>query len=391
MHIIVIEASVEFKKVAMQRLDLNMLERQMSDKSTILVVDDAPENLALISSLLKEQYQIKVATSGEKALSIIANAKQKPNLILLDIIMPKMNGYDVCLQLKTSDLTSSIPIIFLTSLTKQEDEGKGFKLGAVDYIHKPISPSVLLARVQTHLKIKEAQDFLTIQNSILGKMVKQRTLELAQTQQATIVAMGALAEFRDPETGNHLRRTQLYVKQLALELAKQPDYSEYLTEDRVDVLFKSAPLHDIGKVGIPDHILLKPGKLTTKEFQAMKEHTLLGRNAIRETQNQMDNPNSFLVMSEQIAASHHEKWDGTGYPNGLARIDIPLSARLMALADVYDALVSKRTYKSAFTHEKAVQIITESSGTHFDPEIVRIFLKISDEFADILKTFSDAG
>ncbi len=361
----------------------------MGDKSIVLVVDDAPENLVLISSILKDLYRIKVATSGRKALSILSNAKQKPDLILLDISMPDMNGFDVCVQFKASELTASIPVIFLTSLTEVEDEEKGLSVGAVDYIHKPVSPPVLLARVETHLKLKEAQDFLKIQNSILEKMVKQRTFELAQSQQATMVAMGALAEFRDPETGNHLRRTQHYIKQLAIELSKKPDYREYLTEDRIDVLFKSAPLHDIGKVGVPDNVLLKPGKLTTNEFETMKCHTNIGKNAIRETQGQMDKSNTFLVMSEQIAASHHEKWDGTGYPKGLAGEDIPLSARLMALADVYDALVSDRVYKPAFTHEKAVEIIKESSGTHFDPDIVEAFLVISDIFSEILSKFTD--
>ncbi len=361
----------------------------MADESIILVVDDAPENLSLISSILKEKYKVKVATRGAKALSILANNKQKPDLILLDILMPEMDGYEVCRELKRSDLTSSIPVIFLTSLTRVEDEEKGLKVGAVDYIHKPISPSVLLARVQTHLKLKEARDFLKVQNSILEKMVKQRTIELTQSQEATIVAMGALAEFRDPETGNHLRRTQHYVKQLAQELAKNPEYCEYLTDERIDVLFKSAPLHDIGKVGVPDNVLLKPDKLTKEEFETMKEHTLFGKNAIRETQKQMDISSSFLVMSEQVAAYHHEKWDGTGYPNGLSGADIPLSARLMAIADVYDALVSNRVYKPAFTHEKAIQIIKKNSGTHFDPDIVVAFLEISGKFADILHRFTD--
>ncbi len=361
----------------------------MEDESIILVVDDAPENLSLISSILKEKYKVKVATRGAKALSILANSIQKPDLILLDILMPEMDGYEVCRELKRSDLTASIPVIFLTSLTQVEDEEKGLKVGAVDYIHKPISPSVLLARVQTHLKLKEARDFLKVQNSILEKMVKQRTIELTQSQEATIVAMGALAEFRDPETGNHLRRTQHYVKQLALELAKNPDYCEYLTEERIDVLFKSAPLHDIGKVGVPDNVLLKPDKLTKEEFETMKEHTLFGKDAIRETQKQMDISSSFLVMSEQVAAHHHEKWDGTGYPNGLSGTDIPLSARLMAIADVYDALVSNRVYKPAFTHEKAIQIIKKNSGTHFDPDIVMAFLEITGKFADILHRFTD--
>ncbi len=360
----------------------------MNDLSTILVVDDAPEVLILISSILKDKYKIKVATSGAKALSILANAKQKPDLILLDIIMPKMDGYEVCHEIKKTE-DASIPIIFLTSLTKVEDEEKGLKVGAVDYIYKPISPSILLARVETHLRLKEASDFLKIQNNILEKMVKKRTEELAQSQQATIVAMGALAEFRDPETGNHLRRTQHYVKHLAEELSKLPDYSEYLTEERIDILFKSAPLHDIGKVGVPDRVLLKPGKLDATEFETMKEHTVFGKNAIRETQNQMTKSNTFLTMSEQIAAHHHERWDGTGYPYGLAGTDIPLSARLMAIADVYDALVSARVYKPPYSHEEAVQMIKEKAGTQFDPDMVKAFVRIAEEFKYITKEFSD--
>lgn len=361
----------------------------MSDKSTILVVDDAPENLTLISSILKTKYKVKVATTGAKALSILSNAKQKPDLILLDILMPEMGGYEVCLEIQRSEY-AYIPVIFLTALTKVDDEEKGLKCGAVDYIHKPISPPVLLARVATHLQLKEARDFLKIQNSILEKMVKQRTIELAQSEKATIVAMGALAEFRDPETGNHLRRTQHYMKILAEELSKHPDYSEYLTPERIDMLFKSAPLHDIGKVGVPDNVLLKPGKLDVTEFTAMKEHTTFGQQAIQEAQKQMDTENSFLFMSEQIAACHHERWDGTGYPKGLICADIPLSARLMAVADVYDALVSKRIYKPAFTHAEAVQIIRDEAGTHFDPDVVEAFLRVSDDFAIILTTFSDS-
>lgn len=360
----------------------------MSEKSLVLVVDDTPENLTLITSILKNKYKIKVATSGAKAMSILANSKQQPDLILLDIVMPDMNGFDVCEKIKRSKF-ASIPVIFLTSLTQIEDEEKGLKVGAVDYIHKPISPPVLLARVATHLKLKEANDFLKIQNQILEKMVKKRTMEVNQSHQATIVAMGALAEYRDPETGNHLRRTQHYIKKLAEELAKLPDFSEYLSKERIDVLFKSAPLHDIGKVGVPDSVLLKPGKLTVTEYETMKDHAIFGKNAIHEAQNQMGSSNSFLTMSEQIAAYHHERWDGKGYPHGLAGTDIPLSARLMAIADVYDALVSKRVYKPPFPHEDAVQIIKDNSGSQFDPDIVKAFLRIADEFADIMKKFSD--
>ncbi len=365
------------------------LEGYMEKRSLILVVDDAPENLTLISSILKTRYKVKVATNGAKALSILANSKQKPDLILLDIVMPDMDGYEVCSEIKRSDC-SSIPVIFLTSLEKIEDEEKGLSIGAVDYIHKPISAPILLARVATHLRLKEVNDYLKVQNSILESMVKKRTTELVQSQQATMVAMGTLAEYRDPETGNHLRRTQHYIKVLAEELSKHPDYSEYLTEDRIDVLFKSAPLHDIGKVGVPDCVLLKPGKLTKEEFETMKEHTLFGKNAINDTQKMMRTTNDFLQMAEQLAAYHHEKWDGTGYPHGLDGANIPLSARLMAIADVYDALVSYRVYKPPYSHEKAVKIIKDGSNTHFDPDIVEAFLKVSSEFAEIMKTFSDS-
>ncbi len=363
----------------------------MDDRSTILIVDDAPEYLTLLSSLLKEQYKVKIATGGKKALAIIAKIQPKPALILLDIVMPEMDGYDVCRQLKNSVTTSSIPVIFLTAKTNAGDEEKGLQLGAVDFIQKPLSPSVLLARIKTHLRIKEAQDFLKIQNSILENMVKKRTLELTHSQHATIVAMGTLAEFRDPETSNHILRTQHYIKQLAFELSKHPDYNDYLSKNRIDVLFKSAPLHDIGKVGIPDSILLKPGKLTPEEFKIMKDHTHFGKSAINAAQKHLDKPNSFLAMSEQIAEFHHEKWDGTGYPKGLSGTDIPLSARFMAITDVYDALVSKRVYKIPIPHAKAVEIIKENSGTHFDPDLVAAFLNISDELADILMTYSDIG
>lgn len=371
-------------------IDQVLQEATMVEKFTVLVVDDSPENLSIISSILKNKYKVKVATSGAKALSIVNNSNQKPDLVLLDILMPEMDGYEVCNRLKTSAQTASVPVIFLTSLTREEDEEVGLKLGAVDYIHKPISPPILLARVQTHLKLKEAQDLLQAQNSILEQMVKHRTLELSQSRQATIVAMGTLAEYRDPETGNHLRRTQHYVKELAVELSRNPDYREYLTDERIEVLFNTAPLHDIGKVGIPDKVLFKPGKLTIEEYKTMKGHTIFGQNAISETQKLMDNACTFLMMSQQITAHHHERWDGSGYPEGLAGKAIPLSARLMAIADVYDALVSNRVYKAAFSHKRAVEIIKEESGTHFDPEIVKVFLKIANKFSEISDVFNDS-
>jgi putative two-component system response regulator len=259
----------------------------------------------------------------------------------------------------------------------------------VDYILKPISLPVVLARVKTHLTLKSARDFLKDQNAFLESEVERRTRELQAIQDVTIMAMGSLAETRDNETGNHIRRTQHYVKALALKLRSQSRYMHLLDDATVDLFYKSAPLHDIGKVGIPDRILLKPGKLTPEEFEIMKTHTTLGRDAIVAAERRLARPSSFLRYGREIALSHQEKWDGSGYPEGLAGEAIPLSARLMAVADVYDALISKRVYKPAFPHAQAVEIIREGRGRHFEPELVDAFLAILEEFERIAATFAD--
>ncbi len=360
----------------------------MSEKATILIVDDTPDNISLLNGLLKETYKTKVANTGEKALKVVSMGSP-PDLILLDIMMPEMDGYEVCQRLKESESTREIPVIFLTAKTQVEDEQKGFDLGAVDYIHKPISPPILLARVRTHLKLKEANDFLRDQNQILEDKVELRTKQIGQLQNVTMIAMGAMAESRDPETGNHIRRTQHFVKLLASHLKNHPKFRNYLTPDRIELLYKSSPLHDIGKVGVPDQILLKPGRLTDEEFAEMKRHTVYGRNAIKAAEKHLDDPDNFLSIGREIAYYHHEKWDGAGYMEGLAGEDIPISARLMALADVYDALISKRVYKPPFPHEKASDIIKESAGAHFDPDIVNAFIEISDKFNEVAKTFAD--
>jgi len=358
----------------------------MTDKNTILIVDDTPDNITLLSSLLKDDYKTKIATNGERALKI-AFSESPPDIILLDIMMPEMDGYEVCERLKADVQTKDIPVIFLTAKAQVEDEQKGLELGAVDYITKPISPPILLARVHTHLQLKEARDFLQRQNEILEQKVQERTKQLAAVQDVTIVAMGSLAETRDNETGNHIRRTQFYIKELAQVLKDHPRFEEELTPENAELLFKSAPLHDIGKVGVPDAILLKPGKLTDEEFEVMKLHTTYGRDAIVTAEELLDAPDSFLHFAREIAYSHQEKWDGSGYPEGLSGDDIPLSARLMAVADVYDALISKRVYKPALTHEKAVSIIAEGKGTHFDPDVVDAFLDTADRFAEIASQF----
>jgi len=359
-----------------------------SQKATILVVDDTPDNLTLMIDLLKDDYLVKVTNNGEKALRIAATAPQ-PDLILLDIMMPLMDGYEVCERLKSNLMTHDIPVIFLTARADLGDEKRGLELGAVDYIIKPISPPIVLARVCTHLTLKAAADFLRDKNDYLELEVIKRTREIAAIQDVTILAMASLAETRDNETGNHIRRTQHYVKALAEKLSSHPRFADYLNERVINTLFKSAPLHDIGKVGIPDRILLKPGRLTPEEFEIMKTHTTLGRDAIAFAERALGVEVEFLRVAKEIALSHQEKWDGSGYPEGLAGDQIPVSARLMALADVYDALISRRVYKAPMSHEQAVAIIVPGKASHFDPDIVDAFVAIQDEFARIAERYGD--
>jgi putative two-component system response regulator len=359
------------------------------DKPTILVVDDTPDNLTLITNLLKDRYRTKIATNGEKALKVAVTGTP-PDLVLLDIMMPVMDGYEACRRLKADRKTSGIPVIFLTAKAEEADETLGFEAGAVDYITKPISPPILLARVETHLQLKAVRDFLVDKAVFLEEEVLKRTREVQMIQDVTIVAMASLAETRDNETGNHIRRTQNYVRVLARQMQTHPRFRDVLTDETIELLYKSAPLHDIGKVGIPDSILLKPGKLTPEEFEIMKTHTTLGRDAILAAEARLDVSNSFLSLAREIAYSHQEKWDGSGYPEGLSGDDIPVSARLMAVADVYDALISRRVYKEPLSHDDAVAVIVEGSGAHFDPDLVAGFVELESEFRAIAQQFSDS-
>ncbi|MEO5332253.1 MAG: two-component system response regulator [Magnetococcus sp. YQC-5] len=365
------------------------IELDCVEKATVLVVDDTPDNLSLMSGLLKGDYKVKVANSGEKALKV-AQSENPPDLILLDIMMPGMDGYEVCQRLKDNPATRDIPIIFLTAKVEVEDEKKGLELGAVDYLTKPISPPIVMARVKNHLALKAHADFLRDKSEYLELEVVKRTREVMAIQDVTILAMASLAETRDSDTGNHIRRTQFYVKILAEKLKTNQRFSATLSDYYITMLFKSAPLHDIGKVGIPDRILLKPGRFEPHEFEIMKTHTTLGRDAIQHAEEQLGMNVEFLQMAKEIALSHQEKWDGSGYPGGLVGDHIPLSARLMAVADVYDALISRRVYKQGMPHEKAVSIIAEGKGNHFDPDIVDAFMELQEEFRIIAKRYGDS-
>ncbi|AFL73041.1 response regulator [Thiocystis violascens] len=349
---------------------------------TILIVDDSPENLTVLSELLQLDYRVRAATSGEKALRIAATAPW-PDLVLLDVMMPGMDGYEVFTRLRADPQTREIPVIFVTAMDSAEAELRGLDVGAVDYIAKPIVPSILLARVRTQLELKQARDWLKDQNAYLEAELARRMSENLVVQEVSIHALAHLAEIRDPETGNHLRRTQGYVSTLAHQLRDHPRFSEFLTDRVIDQLAKSAPLHDIGKVGIPDSILLKPGKLTPDEWEIMKTHAKLGSDAIEQAERDADRLVEFLVLAKDIAHYHHEKWDGSGYPEGLAGDAIPIAARLMALADVFDALISPRVYKPPMTFEDAFNIIVAGRGSHFDPDVTDAFLATFEEFRGI--------
>ena len=359
-------------------------------RPTILIVDDAAENLLVLNELLCHEYRVLAATSGPDGLSV-ASSRPGPDLILLDVMMPGMDGYEVLDRLCRNPATRDIPVVFLTALTDADDEERGLRLGAVDYIGKPLKPAVVLARVRTQLQAKQARDWLKNQNAVLEAEVARRMIENDLTQRVSIRALAHLAETRDPETGNHILRTQGYVERLATGLQDHPRFQATLTARYIDLLSRSAPLHDIGKVGIPDHVLLKPGKLDALEWAIMQTHAKIGSDAIEQAERDIEMPLEFLSVAKEIAHWHHEKWDGSGYPDGLAGDAIPVSARLMALADVFDALISKRVYKPAMSVTEARAIIVQGRGGHFDPDVVEAFEAGFGDFVAIAARYRDHG
>ncbi|MCG9728291.1 two-component system response regulator [Shewanella sp. Isolate13] len=330
------------------------------DKATILVVDDTPENIDILVGILGRDYRVKVAIDGPKALALAS--KTTPDLILLDVMMPGMNGYEVCKRLKQEPLTSHIPVIFVTALTEVADETQGFELGAVDYITKPVSAPVVKARVKTHLALYD-------QKRLLEQEVKARTKELEETRFEIIRRLGRAAEYKDNETGLHVVRMSHYARLLAVQSGLPERYCE--------LIYNAAPMHDIGKIGTPDSILKKPTKLDDIEWQEMQRHAEIGAEIIGEHKDPL------LEMARRIALSHHEKWDGSGYPYGLSGEDIPIEGRIVAIADVFDALTSIRPYKKAWTVEATMALIEDEAGKHFDPELVRHFKQIVAELTKI--------
>ena len=346
-----------------------------AEKNTLLVVDDTPENIDVMRGILGADYTIKIANNGPLALKIVA--AQPPDLVLLDVMMPGMDGYEVCRQIKENEATRHIPIIFVTALGKVVDETLGFELGAADYITKPVSPPIVHARVRAHLALSN-------QRRYLEQLVAERTGELERsnrqlekTHLVMLKQLGRAADYRDNETGMHIVRVGNFSKLLGLA-------SGFL-ESQAELLMYASMMHDIGKIGIPDHVLLKPGKLTAEEFDVIKKHPEIGAQIIGEHDAEV------LVMAKLIALGHHEKWNGQGYPQGLSGENIPLVGRIVAIADVFDALTCERPYKTAWSVESALKLIAEGAGEHFDPNLARLFLDAETEVRRIATEYSDVA
>jgi len=337
-----------------------------AEKQTILVVDDTPENIDVLVGTLKQDYHVKAAINGEMALKIVHATP--PDIILLDIMMPGIDGYEVCRRLKADYTTRHIPVIFITAKIGVQDELQGLELGAVDYITKPISPPIVKARVKTHLALYD-------QNRELDQKVHLKTQQLHETRLQIIQRLGRAAEYKDNETGMHVIRMSHYSRILGVAAG--------MNETEADLLMSAAPMHDIGKIGIPDHILKKPGKLTEEEFDIMKTHTTIGAEIIG------DDPSELLQLAKVVALTHHEKWNGFGYPNGLAEEDIPRVGRIVAIADVFDALTSERPYKKAWTVEDAVELLNNGAGEHFDPLLVKLFVEALPEMLEVKKKYGE--
>lgn len=343
---------------------------QPPHKYTMLVVDDEPNNIDLLRTILSPYYLVKVARGGVKAIEI-AFSNPPPDLILLDILMPDMDGYEVCRRIKANPARCKIPIMFVTAMEEQEDEEFGLSLGAKDYITKPFSPSVILARVKTHLALYD-------QTRELERLVDLRTQELQESRLQIIKRLGRAAEFRDNETGQHVGRISHYSREIALACG--------MDERTAQTLFLASAMHDIGKIGTPDYVLFKPGKLDEAEWAQMKEHAGQGAEILG------NHPDELLQMAHVVALSHHERWDGTGYPQGLKGSDIPRVGQIVSIADVFDALISRRPYKQAWPIEQAVSTILAGSGSQFDPDLMAPFmtalpemLRIKEELAHPLE------
>lgn len=355
----------------------------------ILIVDDNKNNVMILQEVLYDEYELETAESGEECLEKLKQFG--PDIVLLDIMMPGIDGYETCHQIKSLPYGELTQVILLSSKSSRESRLKGYGAGADDYITKPFDHDELLAKLKVQFRLRETlmelaatRAKLAIHNNQLENLVHQRTIEVVESRDITVFALAKLAESRDPETGEHLERMRIYSQILATQLGKEGPYTHEIDEAFLENIYRSSPLHDIGKVGIPDVILLKPGRLSASEFKIMQRHTTIGENALNLAAGHSLS-GGFLAMAADIAKSHHERFDGSGYPNGIAGQDIPLSSRIVAVADVYDALTSIRVYKEAFDPQIAQSMILEEEGKHFDPAIVEAFQACWDEFLNVRK------
>jgi len=351
-------------------------------KKIIVVVDDNAMNLNICKNILKLLYEVYPVSSAAKMFMLMERII--PDLILLDVELPEMNGYEAMRILKTNNKFKDVPFIFISGNRDVENEMKGLNLGALDYIFKPIAGELLLRRIETHLSLIEHKKELNELNMLMHKMVVEKTEQVWNLQNAVLNIIADLVEFRDEATGGHISKIKKYLCCLIVEMIEQGVYADEIYGWNLNFVLPSAQLHDVGKIGVSDSVLNKPAKLTPAEYEIIKTHVEIGVNAIGRMEN-LTGDHSFFRHAKAFAGMHHEKWDGTGYPNGLAATGILLEGRLMAIVDVYDALISVRPYKQAFTHSRAAEIIKEGRGKHFDPYLVDIFDMVSDQFENIDK------
>lgn len=349
-------------------------------EARIMVVDDSKVDQMIIENILKG-YDIITAYDGKEAIDLIEKG-ENIDIIILDLNMPVMNGFEVLEYMKMYHEDKGIPILILTNYEEIENEIRGLELGAVDYIRKPLNAASLLKRLEVHFNLFKAKNEIKDYSLMLEGLVDKKTHQLLMSRDITINALVGILEVRDIESSNHTKRTMIMMKALCEHLSEKPAYKEYLTPEHITAIYKTTPLHDVGKVGVPDAILLKPGKLTPDEYELMKEHVRYGVDAIH-SEIEDDDVDSYLKTAMKIIGYHHEKYDGSGYPHGLSGRDIPLEGRLMAVIDVYDALSSKRVYKDAFAHETSLKMLIEEKGRHFDPDIVDGFLEIENQIREI--------
>ena len=358
---------------------------ERAEKQTIMVVDDTAENLKLLEGMLEgEGYDVRMFPSG--AMMLRAAEKNVPDLVMLDILMPDMDGYEVCRRMRASEALRDVPVLFLSALTDVKNKVKAFEVGGMDYVTKPFQFEEVNARVKTHLLLRRALHEIEGHRAGLEKLVEEKVREISESQLATITALSKLAESRDDETGYHIERTRTFCKILCERLRQAPRYGDSIDEAYVSDIYNASVLHDVGKVGIPDRILLKPERLTPPEFEMIKGHTAIGARTLQAAHRRYPR-NSFINMGIAIARSHHERWSGNGYPDGLKGEDIPLSARIMAVADVYDALRSKRPYKPALPHGDTAATLREGAGKDFDPAVIEAFNATEQEFTETYDTY----